>query len=396
MSTQLSIGTDCGHTAWRTDGTQYLYPTGKRELISDTVVPNFHKRKASGEVFFNPMFYSLEEAERSKGGQGPERFASPYWCPAPWNNYRATGYRDDGNQLENLYSVSVGQSLVQGRLPPLGTIIQGNEASDLLNQHATSVMNQRGRGDTNLFETLAEADKSLRLLSDTIGTLNKSIAHAVLRTRVKSFASLWLMYRYAWMPLVQDTVVVVKGIHKKVGALRQTSRSQGTIERSSTRAVEYSNIQMTISINEVTTDRLRVRCMSLDEYVSSMYTNIGLTSKGLMTLPWELIPYSFVVDWFVNVGDYIGAVTPAFGWKQLGSCHVMERERRIYLAATSTVAKPNWSITMPCTGTYSYKVLTRHRLPYLPTPSLVIKSDFRFSNFNRVMDSVGLLLQKIK
>jgi hypothetical protein len=38
---------------------------------------------------------------------------------------------------------------------------------------------------------------------------------------------------------------------------------------------------------------------------------------------WELIPFSFIVDWFFNVGNTIGSWTPEMGTKTLASWYVI-------------------------------------------------------------------------
>jgi hypothetical protein len=40
---------------------------------------------------------------------------------------------------------------------------------------------------------------------------------------------------------------------------------------------------------------------------------LGLRLRDVPQTLWELTPYSFVVDWFVNVGDWLQAVTPVPG-----------------------------------------------------------------------------------
>jgi hypothetical protein len=52
----------------------------------------------------------------------------------------------------------------------------------------------------------------------------------------------------------------------------------------------------------------------------------GLSFKEIPITAWELVPYSFVIDWFVNAGDYIQAVTPKLGVKVLGSWSTTEDE----------------------------------------------------------------------
>lgn len=39
---------------------------------------------------------------------------------------------------------------------------------------------------------------------------------------------------------------------------------------------------------------------------------LGITNPA--ELIWELVPYSFVIDWFVPVGNYLSAFDAALGW----------------------------------------------------------------------------------
>jgi hypothetical protein len=43
---------------------------------------------------------------------------------------------------------------------------------------------------------------------------------------------------------------------------------------------------------------------------------LGLTDP--VSLLWEVIPYSFVIDWFVNVGDFLHATGTISGLKRIG------------------------------------------------------------------------------
>jgi len=38
-------------------------------------------------------------------------------------------------------------------------------------------------------------------------------------------------------------------------------------------------------------------------------TRLGLTNRDLLTAAWEVIPYSFVVDWFIPVGNFLNDIT---------------------------------------------------------------------------------------
>jgi len=116
----------------------------------------------------------------------------------------------------------------------------------------------------------------------------------------------------------------------------------------------------------------------------------------LLTLPWELIPYSFVVDWFVNIGDFIGAMSPSLGWTQLGSCHVLKREKVLQLAPLQTTpGSAVEAILKPATGSYKLTQTSVSRQAGLSAPGLVVKSDFRFSNLTRCLDAYSLLAQQV-
>jgi hypothetical protein len=39
---------------------------------------------------------------------------------------------------------------------------------------------------------------------------------------------------------------------------------------------------------------------------------------------WELVPFSFVIDWFINVGDTLASWTPHYGLKALASWYTVE------------------------------------------------------------------------
>jgi hypothetical protein len=137
--------------------------------------------------------------------------------------------------------------------------------------------------------------------------------------------------------------------------------------------------------------------MSLDEYDLTLADQLGLDFKSLVTLPWELIPYSFVVDWFLNIGDFIGSLTPSPGYTQLGSCFVVEREQTTsYTALGTEVPSLSYDVLRPVSGTvYRYRK-SKNRYRMGDSGSIVIKNDFKLTNLIRALDAVALLQQKLR
>ena len=70
----------------------------------------------------------------------------------------------------------------------------------------------------------------------------------------------------------------------------------------------------------------------------------GLQNLG--ETAWELVPFSFIVDWFTNVGATIGSWTPNIGYEILASWVTTE----IVQTQTSTVSSLGIENSSPVTG----------------------------------------------
>lgn len=112
----------------------------------------------------------------------------------------------------------------------------------------------------------------------------------------------WMQYRYGIMPLVYSYRDAVKAVDR------------GTIVRDSSR---QSITPRSLNVNLPTTSHVKVE-YSGDITISgtsvqrfSSQTKARLSAAGLnpINTAWELVPYSFVFDWFVNMGDYLNAHT---------------------------------------------------------------------------------------
>lgn len=126
-------------------------------------------------------------------------------------------------------------------------------------------------------------------------------------------AQAWLVYRYGIMPLVfsfQDAAKALSDVGNKI-----TWETVKSVERTeindSKRIGEFggNHAQVRIPLLATRDARLTQRVMVKTRY------NVGnLKAKKLGVNPvstlWELIPFSFVADWVVNVGDVIMALTP--------------------------------------------------------------------------------------
>lgn len=367
-----------------------LLRTGSFEQMTDYVIADFYARRSRGEIFFNPMWKSSQVSLITDVGQGfQRRLATPITCTGvPYYSE----YRYDGPQFARLVLAHLGYT--SDSLLPTKTLISQSDVQGLVREVSTKLLANRGTVTSNLFESLAQANQTLGMLQGPFKSLHRLITKAeAVKVTLKSSAGLWLQYRYGWKPLVADIHSILSGLQKQVGNKRETSSQEGQLSTSEIETRVATGSTYVLTYQKQNFDVVKVRAVSLDEYAATLYSNIGLTGKDLATLPWELIPYSFVADWFANVGDYLRAIAPLPGVKQLGSSVSTHCDRSTIWSAVSTAPTGTDTMVRPCTGTLFSQYTSYSRVP-VGSPSLVIKSDFKLDTAMRAADAVSLILQR--
>jgi len=375
----------------------YRAPQGSRSWMEDTTTTKFRSRRAKGETFFNPM-QKWDYAVSCSGTGGTvegdtvscsTNGAKAFWeARGPW------------------LSTAIPSMMFDGVLvPTVNYALSSSDVSRLGTEVCTDVLSKRGRSDSNLWETMAEYDQAVGMLKPSMRKLVLTLdraARASQRGRIARYAltsasSLWLQYRYGIKPIIADMEHILKTLRNFSSRLeRRSTRSSKSLYGTSIVTGSMlipTNVQVdwTCSVE----DRVTVRAMSLDEIDTTFYKEVGFGEKSLATLPWELVPYSFVVDWFLNVGDYLNALVPAGnGWKALGSCMTVDRVTTSVYTPTKTVNKgSNFHLVDPVTGSVGVTLHSKVRGP-MSSPGIVVKSDFRLDNVTRVTDGLSLLAQR--
>jgi hypothetical protein len=137
------------------------------------------------------------------------------------------------------------------------------------------------------------------------------------RRREDAIADTWLGYRYGWTPLALDIEGLVAAATRKLWKLRVITRASSTHETDTPGTLysgykyPYKKVYRVQGHRNITA--LATAGVACDYSLAMIWKlqQFGLTS--LPTATWELVPYSFVVDWFVNVGEYITAHSPTYG-----------------------------------------------------------------------------------
>jgi len=185
-------------------------------------------------------------------------------------------------------------------------------------------------------ERIAVAARALRRgrLGDVYDALSMDVKHslsprqhaAILRTPPeRRVASSWLQFKYGWKPLVQDCHGAAELLGQHIAGRPSHVSFRGsakTFTPSSSRVLGEGSFDFT-GINTTTKHKYVCR-FSLDSESRAGLAQTGLTNPAL--LAWELLPYSFVVDWFLPVGNYLQSLDDFSGFSFVDGCETYYTE----------------------------------------------------------------------
>lgn len=130
-------------------------------------------------------------------------------------------------------------------------------------------------------------------------------ARALMGKRFRSWskthpaAKTWLELQYGWIPLLDDAKEGAEFLAHHFNVPQQTSF---TVTRRRTGPIPVMNGGYGIFRNGGYTHSKRVKVILKEVNVTAL---AGLTNPS--TLAWELLPYSFVIDWFIPIGNWLQA-----------------------------------------------------------------------------------------
>lgn len=385
-------------------GTHVLTCTKKRLEVTtqDTVVPNFHRRRANGEIF-NNGFSTRKEVRDGTGMFHTEVYCDTQTSPIiPYGQLQA---ENDGSGDFYLYR------WVQNNTesPPSTSGLAALSALQAVSRNnALASINQT---EFNLPLFAVEWSKTLglyRQISDVFYDEMKRAwdilrgNRAYLPATLRNLSHAWLFARFGVTPLLYELQGAAKVLSQPLPE-RQTARGQAydVIEASKTFYVSDGLIPDPSSY-QMKWDRvinLKVRNGVLYE---SQYTglnkaaSLGLTRPA--TVAWEAIPFSFVIDRFVDIGTWLDAIQPAGTYETLAAWESVEKVVSDHIYTTGAVTRSGLYGTRTRDCKYEidyYEVITdKTRVPWNAQPSFPVWRPF--FNLKHALDYVALLNQRLK
>jgi hypothetical protein len=192
-----------------------------------------------------------------------------------------------------------------------------NTVGDQLDGHMSA--------DSNILVTLAESAKTIQMVKEPFRLLkhdwrktSKRLSASVL---AKGGANVWLSWRYGWMQLYRDVVAfatIKRRIQEHINFLSQTRGSWQSLAKSQVDYGTCSPIQGSPNVGfwlEPSINVVRRATFSLDIFRSEQatrFTNFELFLQAsgaydILFALWDLVPFSFIVDWFVDIGNWISS-----------------------------------------------------------------------------------------
>lgn len=237
------------------------------------------------------------------------------------------------------------------------------------------------------FSMLRNPGKALRRgIDDYVFTARRRARKSDPKRRQEILADTWLEYVFGWSPLLGDIKDAAEAFAENFNRVR--------LDVEKVRAREILEHDATTTTSEVTTfyqtfDRtdkqkfktecriigeVGVRTDPVQQFDKALF---GFTWNDFVPTVWELIPYSFLVDYFTNIGDVLESVsfpTGAIRWHNRTvrkSCEVdytYLRKQRVgsIIFGNQTIIDVNGTM-LPFHGTVSHvsRDQTVLGLPYL-------------------------------
>lgn len=214
----------------------------------------------------------------------------------------------------------------------------------------------------------------------------------------KEIANRWMEARYALRPLMYDLRGTVNALEKVRGRTRRSY--YGYAEDSMSTQLNINNLATGITY-------LYGNWLCKAEYVVSakagVLCDVNITDASvfgfdqLLETGWELLPFSFIADWFANTGDWIAAHTPNAGVRQLASWVTCKESYKVTSSSVSfsTAGIPStrelYSLVMPHrVYTTEELVLTRDTEPSLSVfPSAKLNLDtFKITDLGIIIRNI--------
>lgn len=322
------------------------------DWLQDVVVYGYRQRSKAGEVFNNPMVRFTEKWSQTPGSwsqraaptlmwynskgevtyRNAERNGSGFWYdPSILRNTKAINPKALANEcsdmLERAKTVAITEAAADIESTDLAALVSIKELPETV-AWFISIFTRAIGIKRNLIKNLKKFERKLKRND---GSLSAKQVKEIYR----SMEDLRMEYRYAVRPILADMEGIAKFFHNpKAISPRITARGYNRFSESRTRkfdfvvpeSVHMKSTACTATVHEQYDVNVRAGFLcqvELDE-VSSLWHRVGFNQS--FSAMWQMLPLSFVIDWFINLGALLAALEPKAGSKILAGWVTVEEQ----------------------------------------------------------------------
>lgn len=245
-------------------------------------------------------------------------------------------------------------------------------------QSITGALNDLVSNSSNWGENLGQARKTIDEFAHAVhrgGRLLKAFKERDFsyllagvrdtRTAQKTLADLWLEYSYGWKPLAQDIHDLQQAVH---GYLKAPAVVVGRGRGSSENQVSFLWAGAWQHTGYARSSHRTFLIGNLVNPELHLLNQAGLANP--LSIAWELVPWSFALDWFIPVGNTLQACTAGLGLADAGGYTSSQTSDHLQITHLPTFT--GYGLGVASGGDYQETGFSFHRQCHtsLPLPRL--------------------------
>jgi hypothetical protein len=272
--------------------------------------------------------YTGNRSYRSwNGGDGKYEISSGRYRPK-WNSYSTDNRRlssqvsywtylcPNGHTVSNVYAPTFNyynNSLNGSNLPVISTSDKNAVLKKILDKAKGHSFNagvnlaQMGQVSSMVSSNLGKLGRSVMALKrGDFATAARQLGASPRTSKLKpsDVSGRWLELQYGWLPTLSDSYEAAKAF-EAISAGPQSTRFRSSVVYHGDATWGGPHATLQIRLKQSRTYQLTYE---LEEELS-FSRQLGLLDP--LSIAWEMIPYSFVVDWFIPIGTYLETLNQA-------------------------------------------------------------------------------------
>lgn len=323
------------------------------------------------------------------------------------------------SNADNSFWNDVSGPIAAYNFAPQSSLSYGASQSDRLDDLATmKAFAKVQEPDVNLLENFAEAGKTLemivnpmrgllRLVKDWRKEASMPFSSRLMPTRKaahnipKRMSDLWLQYRYGIMPLILSVQGLQKSYLRHFKEKTPWERKSGSYSDTTEQVLSaYTKVASGKfwwqDLVQSTTQVRRCYFYLSKDGLSKDLWSVGAHPYQYISLAWELVPASFMVDWSIGLGDWLKTITPAPHIVLLNSFISFRETTTTQRSCVSNENYYSACVADKVTTSMAFAEYTKYyRRPGLPSNPSTPVLDFNPLNIIRTVDTLSILGQQL-